>query len=1256
MTAQNSCARCGASLAPGVHFCSKCGLDVSGEQSGAATARISAVTAEDPQAGLIEDLRKATLGEFEIAGELGRGGMATVYMAHEIALDRKVAIKVMAPALLQSGPGMADRFKREARTAAALSHPHIIPIYGVRESGRLLFFIMKYVQGRGLDAIIKEHGPLPIKMVQAILSQAGSALDYAHRHGVVHRDIKPANIMLDVEGWAVVTDFGIAKVSDSQGLTMTGATIGTPTYMSPEQCAAKTITGATDQYSLGVAAFEMLTGHVPFDADSVMSLMWQHFHEPPPPILERRPDCPPAVAMAVERMLAKAPADRWPSLEDAVEAIGTPPINDPVRQHMKALARGGPLSDAAMRATPISPVPRGVAPPTPPARPELPSTPVMPIPPAPSASVTGAPTTPIPAVPISGQPTLPEELVDSPTALVATPPPPSTPTLKAKTTPPPAVRVPPPAPPAPRRRPSGISPSVTRPGPTTPVPPPFKSGQRGGPPLLRWLVVAAVLGGAAYGAWTFLNRPPAPALAPTPRAPTGPAPVTSVAVTPSPAGIVVGKTAQLRAVLKDDHGNALTGRTVSWTSADSTMVRVSSSGVVTGLAPGLVTVTASSEGITGTGTVNVTATAAPVVSLDVLPGVASVAQGDTLPLTAAPKDAQGNTLSGHDVTWRSSDPRVASVSAAGTVTALRLGSAEISAVVEGKRAAARLTVIPPPVAFVSIAPPTVSLQVGGRAELGIQATDAHNRALTGRTATWTTSAPDVATVSPLGVVVAVGPGRATVTVRVEAQSASASVTVAAIPVAKVAISPASLTLAVGKTAPLGVTLQDARGRTLRDRDVQWASNDAGVATVSASGTVSAVTAGKATITATSEGITASAVVTVPAPPAPPVAVTPPVAQPPAQQPAESQPVAVPPPTNPEPAAARTMPRRDVSAGGSHSCGITQSGAAVCWGSNASGQMGDGSVGAGSNNPALVSSSASFTALVTGGDHSCGLTQSGGVICWGANTKGQLGNGRTAGPPAPAAVVGNHTFQSLTAGTRHTCGIATDGTAWCWGDNNSGQLGDGSTRGSNRPVQVRGSAKFTLLAAGSDHTCGLATDGRVWCWGDGFSGQLGRGSRESQSEPVAVEADVKFTAVTAGGKHACALAQNGKAYCWGANASGEVGDGSTSERDRPTLVSGARTYTQISAGPDHTCALTDGGAAYCWGRNREGELGDGSRIGHNDPVRVSADQAFNRISAGATHTCAVQRDGGVVCWGGNGKGQLGDGTVTLRATPTPVEAR
>ena len=306
---------------------------------------------------MVDHLRQATLGEYEIQGELGRGGMATVYLAHEIALDRKVAIKVMSPSLV-TGEGMIERFKREARTAASLSHPNIIPVYAVRETDRLLFFVMKFIQGRPLDSIIKEVGPLPIPMVKAILAQAGSAFGYAHRRGIVHRDIKPANIMIDDEGWAVVTDFGIAKVSESQGLTMTGMTVGTPTYMSPEQCMAQDVTGASDQYSLGVVAYEMLTGRPPFTGGSMMAIMYGHFNEPPPPMERFRPDCPrrsPDGRHADAGEAARAGAG--PSVDDAIAAIGVQPLahDDPTRTRLVALARDGALKTQAMMGKLITP-------------------------------------------------------------------------------------------------------------------------------------------------------------------------------------------------------------------------------------------------------------------------------------------------------------------------------------------------------------------------------------------------------------------------------------------------------------------------------------------------------------------------------------------------------------------------------------------------------------------------------------------------------------------------------------------------------------------------------------------------------------------------------------------------------------------------------------------------------------------------------------------------------------------------------------
>src|SRR5437016_10049594 len=221
-----SCTRCGARLGPGAFFCPRCGTSIPVPTGSAAptlaTSTVDAERMSSASNAQLEALRRATLGENEILLELGHGGMATVYLGHDLALDRKVAIKVLSPALLLMGEGMVERFKREARTAAALSHPHIIPIYAVKESQDVLYFVMKYVRGRALDAVIRDVGPLPLPMVQAILAQVSDALGYAHRHGVIHRDVKSANIMLDEDGWAVVTDFGIAKVVQAEGLTQIG--------------------------------------------------------------------------------------------------------------------------------------------------------------------------------------------------------------------------------------------------------------------------------------------------------------------------------------------------------------------------------------------------------------------------------------------------------------------------------------------------------------------------------------------------------------------------------------------------------------------------------------------------------------------------------------------------------------------------------------------------------------------------------------------------------------------------------------------------------------------------------------------------------------------------------------------------------------------------------------------------------------------------------------------------------------------------
>ncbi|HEU5171131.1 MAG TPA: serine/threonine-protein kinase, partial [Gemmatimonadales bacterium] len=340
-----TCEQCGADIGATDQFCAECGA-----------ALVPGASADRRQ---VEMLQAVTVGHYEIRGELGRGGMATVYLAQDLALDRKVAIKVMSPALAH-GDGM-ERFKREARTAASLSHPNIIPIYGVHDTGELLYFVMKYVEGRPLDGIIRELGALPIAMVQAILGQVASAFGYAHRRGVIHRDIKPANILIDDEGWAVVTDFGIAKVAASKGLTMTGLSVGTPTYMSPEQVAGEEVTPASDQYALGVLAYEMLTGKPPYQQANAMAMMFAHVHQAPPPLEAGRPDCPETLRDAVMRMLDKDPANRWPSVEDAIAAIGTPPPlthDDPTRSQLIELARTGANERlAGIPRTPRSPIP-----------------------------------------------------------------------------------------------------------------------------------------------------------------------------------------------------------------------------------------------------------------------------------------------------------------------------------------------------------------------------------------------------------------------------------------------------------------------------------------------------------------------------------------------------------------------------------------------------------------------------------------------------------------------------------------------------------------------------------------------------------------------------------------------------------------------------------------------------------------------------------------------------------------------------------
>jgi serine/threonine protein kinase len=231
-----TCLNCGEAVRLSDRFCSRCGDELTLSSHPTAFVDPSAHPDDDPEspwAEVVLRLRRATFGEFEIGRELGRGGMAAVFLAHDVSLDRKVAIKVMSPGLLM-GAGMIERFRREAITIAHLNHPNIVSCFSVRQAEGLHFFVMRYIRGRSLEQIIHDAGRLPVPIVRSILCQVCSALTYAHRSRVVHRDIKPANILIDEDGNAVVTDFGIAKVAKLPGSTHSGALVGTPAYMSPE--------------------------------------------------------------------------------------------------------------------------------------------------------------------------------------------------------------------------------------------------------------------------------------------------------------------------------------------------------------------------------------------------------------------------------------------------------------------------------------------------------------------------------------------------------------------------------------------------------------------------------------------------------------------------------------------------------------------------------------------------------------------------------------------------------------------------------------------------------------------------------------------------------------------------------------------------------------------------------------------------------------------------------------------------------------
>ena len=348
-------------------------------------------------------------------------------------------------------------------------------------------------------------------------------------------------------------------------------------------------------------------------------------------------------------------------------------------------------------------------------------------------------------------------------------------------------------------------------------------------------------------------------------------PVAQVAVLPTSATASVGGTVQFVAIPLDSTGTALGGRAITWASSNSSVASVDGSGLATGVTAGSATITATSEGHSGSGTLTVSAVTVPVAAVTVSPASASVTAGQTVQLTATPKDANGNALTGRTITWTSGNTSVATVSSSGLVSGLAAGSATITATSEGKSGTAAITVtaVTVPVASVTVSPASASVPAGQTAQLTATPKDSSGNTLTGRTITWASSNTSVATVSSSGLVRGVVAGSATITATSEGKSGSSAITVTAVPVASVTVSPASATVFVSQTLQLSATPKDANGNTLTGRTITWGSSNNAVATVSSSGLVSGVTAGSATITATSETKSGTAAITVSTPLPPP---------------------------------------------------------------------------------------------------------------------------------------------------------------------------------------------------------------------------------------------------------------------------------------------------------------------------------------------------------------------------------------------------
>ena len=336
----------------------------------------------------------------------------------------------------------------------------------------------------------------------------------------------------------------------------------------------------------------------------------------------------------------------------------------------------------------------------------------------------------------------------------------------------------------------------------------------------------------------------------------------------------------------------------------------------------------------------------------------------------------------------------------------------------------------------------------------------------------------------------------------------------------------------------------------------------------------------------------------------------------------------------------------ITAGGYHTCAIDSERMVKCWGGNSVGQLGSIRALTVSTSPVELDEPQAMLQISAGLEHTCSITEENNIKCWGSNRSGQLGNGTRINSSNPLPVLHLSDATQVSAGSHHTCAITQDHSVKCWGSNRHGQLGNGTIQDSSIPVQLAGLDDVLQITSGVNHTCICTMGGIAKCWGDNRHGQLGYGRLTNSLLPVDVQEIRDVVQVSAGESHTCALTRGGEVRCWGIMDFTQF-EGPTARfiANPPTLVTGLHHVVQISAGSSHTCALLQDGQARCWGSNSMGQLGNRSTTSSTTPVNVTDLPDAVSISVGLFHSCAMNHDGLVKCWGANHGAQLGNGTTT-----------